>query len=91
MGLARISGTRIEAILFSAGQGRRIMTCGISLHLRVRRYGGRVGDDEVLTLAHLLEIQPVVTKQATRNVSKEESKHTIVRAPQYQYAKGAAL
>ena len=37
-GLARMSGNRVEAILFCAGQGRRIMTCGLSsLHLRVPR------------------------------------------------------
>ena len=52
------------------------MTCGLSsLHLRVRRWGGRVDDDDVLALAHLSEIQPVVTKQPTINVSMEESKH----------------
>ena len=36
--LARMSGRRIEAILFCAGQGRQIMTYWLSsLHLRVRR------------------------------------------------------
>ena len=37
-GLARMSGRRVEAIFFCAGQGRQIMTRGLSsLHLRVRR------------------------------------------------------
>ena len=71
-----MSGRRVEVIPFYADHGRRIMTCGLSsLHLRVRRWGGRVDDDVVLALAHLSEMQPVVTKQATINVSMEESKH----------------
>ena len=53
------------------------MTCGLSsLHLRERRWGGRVVYDNVVTLAHLSEIQLVVTKQAAINVSMEESKQT---------------
>ena len=72
-GLARMSGRRVEDILFSAGQGRRIMICGLpSLHLCVRRLDGRVVDDVITSnLAHLSEIPPVVTKQITVNVSTE--------------------
>ena len=37
-GFARMSGRRVEAILFSAGQSRRILTYGLSsLRPRVRR------------------------------------------------------
>ena len=73
--LGRMGGRMVEAILFCAGQGRRMMTCELSsLHLPVHRSGGRVDGDEVLTLAHLSEVQPVVTKQDTIDVSMEESK-----------------
>ena len=51
------------------------MRCGLSfLYLRVRSWGGRVDHDDVLTLAHLSEIQPVATKQATKMTSTEKSK-----------------
>ena len=70
-----MSGRRVQAILSCAGPCRRIMTCGLSsLHLPVRRWGGRVDDGDILTLEHLSEIQLVVTKQVTINVSMEESK-----------------
>ena len=42
-GPATMSGSRVEAILFCPDEGSRIMTSGpSSLHLRVRRKGGRV-------------------------------------------------
>ena len=56
------------------------MTCGLSsLDLRVRRWGGRVNDDDVPILAHRSKIHPVVTKQATIIISMEESKQNCTR------------
>ena len=73
-GLARMIGSRVEAILFTLAKETNDDLPLSSLKLPVRRKGGRVDDDDVLTLAHISKIQPVVTKQATINVSMEEGK-----------------
>ena len=73
-GLARMIGSRVEAILLTLAKETNDDLPLSSLKLPVRRKGGRVDDDDVLTLAHISKIQPVVTKQATINVSMEEGK-----------------